>query len=383
MASAGTCNLRRVPLVVPPGLAEPLCVFAVTRATLFVLAFVAQMWLPMNGKTTWHDFPGNYWLDGWLRWDSGWYLTIAAHGYSFDPVTNQGSVAFFPLYPLLIRGLGVVVGSQALAALVISNVAFAVAVVVLFRLASHVFDTRTARWTLLFLCAFPFAYFFVAAYTESLFLCLSALSFYLAERERWWLSGLVGVFAGLTRSIGSLVGPAIFLIYLRHRGYNHKRLDRHLLAAGLAPLGTFLYMAYLYVRFHDPLAFARASFVGWGHYNVFVEGLSRLNPWGWNVGNYDLVLFTNVALVLLWLLLSIPAFRLLGPGYALFTIASAVIPFSGATESLGRYVLPIFPGFIVMAVYLKDATAGKLVLYGSAMLLALLTALFANWYWVI
>lgn len=53
----------------------------------------------------------------WQRWDSGWFLRIAEHGYSTDPVHSP---AFFPLYPWLAGGLGRLIGDYALAGLVIS-----------------------------------------------------------------------------------------------------------------------------------------------------------------------------------------------------------------------------------------------------------------------
>lgn len=368
---------------IPAAVSEPLSIFLVTRIALFVLAFAAQVFLPFHTGSKHDYFPNNYFLDGWGRWDSAWYISIARQGYSLDPKTYYSNIAFFPLYPLLIRLVGEVVRNLPLAGILVANLTFAGALLVVYRLALLRFDRRVARWTLIFLCAFPYAFFFAAIYSESLFLLLSALSFYLAERERWWLSGLAGLLAALSRSIGGALGPAIFLIYLAHKRYRLKELDRNLFAPALAPLGSALYMAYLGIRFHDPLAFAKASLLAWGRYDVLVQGLGRFDPATWNTGNYDLVLATNFVVAVLWLLLAIPTLRLLGPGYAFYLLIAVAIPLSGQVESLGRFVAVLFPGFIVVAYYLKDSLAGKLVLISSTLLLGLFTALFANWYWIV
>jgi hypothetical protein len=61
------------------------------------------------------EFPwiqsGPVWLDAWFKLDSGWYYSIAANGYYFDP-SGESSVAFFPTYPMVVRGLGALIGGD-------------------------------------------------------------------------------------------------------------------------------------------------------------------------------------------------------------------------------------------------------------------------------
>jgi hypothetical protein len=45
---------------------------------------------------------------GWelfSHWDGKWYVKIASLGYSYGDDGQQHSVAFYPLFPLLMRGL--------------------------------------------------------------------------------------------------------------------------------------------------------------------------------------------------------------------------------------------------------------------------------------
>jgi hypothetical protein len=43
-------------------------------------------------------------MEVFAAWDSGWYFDIARQGYYFNPA-GESSIAFFPLYPLLMRAV--------------------------------------------------------------------------------------------------------------------------------------------------------------------------------------------------------------------------------------------------------------------------------------
>ena len=77
----------------------PLLVFVVSRFILFSTVYVSLIVFPVRqANDLWRSFPNNLFLDGWLRWDSGWYLEIAMNGYS-----QEVNTAFYPLYPGLIK----------------------------------------------------------------------------------------------------------------------------------------------------------------------------------------------------------------------------------------------------------------------------------------
>src|SRR5262245_55557791 len=85
---------------------DPLLIFAVTRAALFLVAYLGLAVMPLSpdpavetsSGTPWRGFPDNLWLDGWTRWDAGWYRHIAVHGYTDAVVgpTGQRNLAFYP-----------------------------------------------------------------------------------------------------------------------------------------------------------------------------------------------------------------------------------------------------------------------------------------------
>ena len=119
------------------------------------------------------------WL-AWFRWDSGHFTAIASNGYD-----AAWRTAFFPLFPLLQRGVAFLTHDPFIAGLIISNLAGLGMLVVLYRLVQEDFDAERAFRTVLYLSVFPTAFFFVAAYNESLFLLLTLLSFYDMRHGNW------------------------------------------------------------------------------------------------------------------------------------------------------------------------------------------------------
>ncbi|MHB8533102.1 MAG: mannosyltransferase family protein, partial [Solirubrobacteraceae bacterium] len=175
------------------------------------------------------DPPGATRGFGWLgdllaapaaRWDSAWYLVIAHFGYRPDLGSFTASrTAFFPLYPLGLHAIASLGPPPVLAGVLLSLVAFALALYGIHRLATlelgrggRGFDT--ARLAVLLTAFAPVAFFFSAVYSESLFLALSVGVFYSARQGRWWLAGLLGALASATRSTGLVLLLPVAMLYL-------------------------------------------------------------------------------------------------------------------------------------------------------------------------
>lgn len=362
---------------------EPLAAFLVTRLGLWVLAYIGGVLFPRHsGARTGGTLP-DLLVYAWRKWDTGWYVSIVEQGYVFDPTTQVGSVAFFPLYPLLVRLTNLLVGNVTVAGLLVSNVSLALAVVFLYELVAARFGRAVAWRTVLLVCVSPYSFFFSTLYTEALFLLTTVLAFWLAERDRWWLAGLVGLLSALTRQMGVVLLPALGLLYLQRRGWSPRRVGRDALALGLVPLGIGLYMAFLFWRFGDPLAFYRAAVYGWEHASLLETPLERLSPLGFQPESYDLVLALNLGLALLWLAAVIPVGRRLGPAYAALVLLGTAIPLSVGLISLGRYVTVLFPVYVVAAASVQRPLAFDLLVACSALWLSLLTVLFISGYWIV
>lgn len=151
------------------------------------------------------------------RWDAVHYIGIAQHGY-----TTSVSAAFFPLYPLLIRIAAWATGSFVIAGVLISTVAFAIALALLFRLARDELDGHVARGAVLLLAFAPLSLFFTAVYTESLFLALSVAVFYLARHDRLIPASLAAAAASLTHIEGVLLIVPLAFCWWERQGRSHR-----------------------------------------------------------------------------------------------------------------------------------------------------------------
>jgi Mannosyltransferase (PIG-V) len=190
---------------------------------------------------------GNVLAGAAVRFDAGWYLAIARTGYA---AAGKGSRAFWPLYPELTRVLGYVVGSDVIAGVAISLASFAVALVLLHRLAELELGRRAADATVLLLAFAPLSFFFSAVYTESLFLLLSVAAIYAARRERWVLACALAGLATLTRTTGIALIVPLVLMLRPWRTLRWRRIAPLILIP--APLGA--YLAWLALTGHSWLA---------------------------------------------------------------------------------------------------------------------------------
>lgn len=364
-------------------------------ALLAVLATALLEPLPASGLPGWPaPDPAAGWgnlFTAWERWDAIWFLRIATGGY----VEGDGSAAFFPLYPLLIRGLSFVIGGHPLAAaLLISNACFLGALVFVYRLTMIEFDdVTTARRSVVYLAIFPTAFFFLAPYSESLFLLAVAGSLLAARTGRWPLAGICGALAAATRSVGViLVVPLAIEAWLQTSDDQEGRLRK--LAGPLAwslsvTVGTLSYLGYWQLRTGDagtPLdaqnGWLREFALPW---ESLVEGSRQAfrfvgqYPGGYHEVDWLLLFVAMIAAV--WVALHVRA------SYVAYVALSVSIPlmlvFGGRPfMSLPRFLLPVFPLFWAMAALARRYRAHTLIVAASAAGLGVLTLLFVNWYFI-
>jgi Gpi18-like mannosyltransferase len=184
----------------------PLQIFALSRIGLFALVYISLVLLPVRELLgSWRSHPENLFLDGWARWDSGWYASIVENGYTNRLVSDLGQdTAFFPLYPLAAGLVNKLIGNVLLSGVIVSNVCLLIALIGMYRLISNRYGKETASRSLVLLAICPFSFFFSAMYTESLFLLSLVFAFLFCERRRHLLAGLCGPAAGATKVLGVL-----------------------------------------------------------------------------------------------------------------------------------------------------------------------------------
>ncbi len=357
---------------------EVLLDFVATRVAIIVIAELAAVIIGQRAGEHVQEST-NLLLNVWGRWDAVHYLDIASGGY-------QGTdMAFFPLFPLLIRVLGKLVGSHLVAGLLISNASFFFGLLFLYKLLEHEFDRPVARRAIFYVSIFPTAVFFSAVYTESLFFMLTVASFYYMRAHRFWLAGAIGFFAALTRVEGVLLAvPFLMEWWSQYQAAPGRGLPK-LLACGLIPAGLLCYMAYLWVLVGDPMYFSHVQ-IHWNRHFAppWVSVIGAFHKiatatQGQTIANQLLELsFTALMIGVL-----IGGWKRLRPSYIAYMALSILIPMcTSSLMSMPRFALVLFPMFAILARWGERPWVNNLILAFSLPLLGLFTVLFADWYWV-
>jgi hypothetical protein len=361
-----------------------------SRAAIWSAAIFALYWFEPNRHPQadrWdspliHDL-GSF-TDVWARWDSVFFVRIAEHGY------NSASAAFYPLYPGLVAVLGrVFLGHYVLAGVLISLAAALGAFLLLHRLALQRLGGDGAWRAVVYLAIFPMSLFLQAVYSESLYLLLVLAAFLAAERGSFKSAGLLSGLAILTRVTGVALLPALAILAWRQR-------DRLHALAGLAlaaPVAA-VYPLVLWQQVGDPWAF-------WNAQERWHRHFSRAGPLGglwaaltnWtpsNAGPQHAVAVNAEGLValVLFVVLTVVAWRRFGAAYGLFAAVSLAIPLSYPSSrwpllSLPRFGLVIFPFFLALAALTAERPRlHTTIVAASALFLGVAVVQWALWQWV-
>jgi hypothetical protein len=380
---------------------QPLAIFAITRIVVFFAGYLAAVALPSTtGDGLYHLIPGNLFLDVWARWDSAYYLTIARDGYAYTEGQLR-DVAFFPVYPLLTRVLGSLTSNAVLGGMLVSHLSFAAALLVLDRLTRLEFgDSGTAERTVFYLAAFPSSLFFSAVYSESTFLLLAVGTLYCARRQWWPAAGVLGALASATRVVGVVFWPVLIVEWLRANGWTWAGLRNSttrarlltcalrdwpaLLAVSVTPLGLVSYALFLGSTFGDPIAFWTAQSL-WARENrgplAAVMNAIDAMKWGdvWTGAHLYWIAPLDLAAVIMGLTIGVAVFARLGAGYGLFTLLGVLIPLWSATDSMLRYVVVLFPLFMMLGHWGRRRIVDHTLSVVFLVLLGFSIAAFVNW----
>jgi hypothetical protein len=378
---------------------------------------------------------------GWLgdllaapaaRWDAAWYLVIAHYGYHPElGVFTSARTAFFPLYPLGLRGISELDPPPILAGVALSVAALAVALYGIHRLTTLELDRLTAgrggdvaRLAVLVTAFAPMAFYFSAVYSESLYLALSVGVFWCARQGRWAWAGTLGALAGATRSAGLVLAVPILVLYLygpredRPPDFPRRwlwgvgtryRARGDILWVALIPAGLAAYAAYLALAggsalmpFHAQEVWNR-HFVGpylgvWDGARAAFEGVRQLlsmqsrHIYFKLAGGDPLVDASHNVMLFAFLAAALPAIvgvlRRLPLAYGAYVLAALVLPLSYPVApqplmSLPRFLVVLFPLSIWLGAWLHERPRATVpVLLASAMLMAFFVGEFSTWHWV-
>ena len=374
-------------------IAFPTKIFFASRIILFIIAYISLSVFPARiGTDLLKPYPDKLYLDGWVRWDSSWYYDIAKNGYSYTPSPNirQQNIAYFPLYPYMVRYLNHLVGDFYLSGIIIANISFLFAIIGLYLLLSSQYTQDIANNSILLLAFSPFSFFFSAMYSESLFLFSVVFAFLFASKKKWLLSSLFAAAAGATRLVGILCILPILFFYLQDVHFNLKSIKLNILSLSTALLGPLSYMAYLTAHFGNPLIFLQVyKAPGWNEgvnlkmalltiKNMFLRLISANGDFGHGmVFGMNEIHLINLIISFGLLLLVI---KKIHPAYSLWALTTIIASFSGWV-SMSRYLVVVFPIYLAAALLIKEKHF-NVVLACSACLLSMYTILFSHWFWI-
>jgi len=332
-------RLRRSDLFRPVG------IFLASRAVVLLAMWLATR-LVLNRSMA----------DVTSTWDGGWYLAVAAGGYpEAVPAIGGSTLAFFPVYPLLVRAVDAVPFVTPIGAgLLVGGLAALGATVVIWLLGRQLLGADVADRAVALLAFFPGSFVLSMVYAEGVMLLLAAGCLLALVRRRWLVAGVLAAAATATRpNAAALIGSCGWaaLVAIRSRG-----AWRSLVAPALAPLGIVTFFAYLWARTGEATAWFAAQRAGWEERVVplaIVDDVQQLAR--------DPFLDMNNTVVMAGALLAVVGLVLLlrsGLPGEVVVFAVLVLALAFVSETLGprpRFILAAFPLFYAAAARLRGA----------------------------
>lgn len=371
--------------------------FLIWRILLFIPIVLAVQFFPLGSSFPYSNV--SYYkhlpeffnipiISTWSNFDGVHYFNIAASGYTTE-------ARFFPFFPIVIFLLSF--GSTSLlftyiTALILPNIFFLISLVILYKLLRLDYSEIVSFKTITNLLVFPTAFFFVAVYSESLYLLLLVLTFYYIRRGNWLWAILSAVLLVSTRLVGIFIVPAIIYEYfLQQKRYGLKTFFWIAAMIIVTPLGLLFYSIFNHLK--------------WGSFMYFLTAHSELNN-GRTQGaliipfqtiyrylkifvsvpiyqyEFWIALLEMVAFFVVTVVLFLSFKKNIRKSYLIFSVPAFFLPaFSGTFSGLPRYALVILPFFVYLSL-IKNEIFRRVYLFVSIPLLAILLMLFSRSYFV-
>ncbi len=346
------------------GVSWPIGAFVLSRVVVAITMAVAAVTQGVSFAAT---------ID---TWDSVWYLRAARHGWPSTLPLHHGyptasTVAFFPVFPLLVRWLSAVSGLSLLTAgAAVSMLTGLLATMAVWMLVRSYAGDKVARRAAILMAVFPGSFVFSLVYSEGLMIALAALSLLAASKDRWVAAGLLAALATATRPdamvlVGSLGLAALAAIW-RERHWSA------LAAPVLAPIGFVAYQLYLWAHTGNPQAWFVTERGGWRSFlqpsfPLVVLRRFAADPFGnWN--NTTVVLgMVVVAVCLVALALHRPPWPVLLYGVGVIALAIFTTPLSARP----RFILDAFPLVVALATATRGISFAVLAVVSTTVLVLL------------
>jgi hypothetical protein len=361
-------------------LARPLALYGLSRLVVLLAALPAALRSdPATGP--WPVVAGGSGLTRvFAQWDGAWYLWVADRGYptAAEYRHHLSDVAFFPVFPGMVRGLSATTGLSTLhSAILLSFVLGAVATVLVWQLAVRLIGHEKANRATALFVFFPGAFVLSLVYAETVMIAAAAACLLLLLDRRWVLAGLAGAVATASRpnGVAVLIACAVVAVVavMRRRDWSA------LFAPALAACGVGSFFLYLWIRTGEATAWFESERVMWHDHFSFgapiarrIGGVITSPPTSLDPGRLnDTIATVGIIVAAIAVVLVL---RTKWPlAVRVYTAAALVIPaLSNAVGPRPRMLLAAFPLAALGASRLSDR-AYNVILGVSVVLLVALT----------
>ncbi len=351
-----------------------LCLFITTRILLTLIGMASRILLKGLPHLQYNGSP-HLFLSIWGVWDTKWYMDIAKNGYaipdSIPPTyTHQENRAFFPLYPVMMKIIGAIFGDRYyLAGLIISNISLIVASFLLYYLVRSYYGSKIGLSSVKFLYLFPTSFIFSGVFTEAIYLALTLCCFVFSQKRNYLLVGISGFFLALTRTLGVLIFIPLLYELLEAHNFKINKIKFKVLYLILIPLGLALFSIYNYHLTGDYFAFKNIQSVpGWDRSltNPIVVLINGIQQGFINDLNIRKIVEGSITIIsLFFLLFYCQKIRF---SFFVFGLYSIIIPLSTSLDSMPRYILPIFPLYLILAKLSKNKFIDQFIVISMSLI---------------
>lgn len=394
--TAALAGARRLGARLPDGLADAVWLWLALRIGLGLIAALVVLRgaavpacdsdiggrlpiPPLANDGVWFPLAGV-----WQHWDACWYSRVAWFGYEGSAQTTN----FFPLLPFLMRAVSALTGDNlALAGLLVNALAFIAALTGLYQLVRDDVDAGVARRTVLYLAVFPSAFFFLAPFTESLFLAGAVWAIAGARRGRWDIVLVAGLVAGLSRPQGLLLALPLgweALRSLRARLGDRGSGPAPLRPSDAVPLVVAITPALACAGFVGYTVAVGTSYFeahsGWAATRLVPPWQPVVDAFGFAVERQDTAIMAGAVLLIAFTVLTLAGLRRLPLSYTLYSAPQLLLMTTQQTVwplmSTIRYLAVLFPVFVVLALIGRRERFNTVWLVASTLLLGYFASLF-------
>lgn len=254
------------------------------RIILYVISIVSIILINRSETISLEVF-----LKVWNRWDAERYVGIVEGGYGalmFDE-TEPYNLAFFPLYPWIVRLFATFIPDARIAALIVSTLFYCLAMSFMYALVASEYGKKVAKLSIIFISIAPFSFFLGGMMTESTFLFTTVLAWYLIKKRKWFAAAVVGALCSMSRIVGILIVIPYVLELVEcyaesFRERRYKEWFKNCLKNGIwifiIPLGLVVYLALNYYYTGDCFKFLEYQHINWSH-EICYFGKGMQNIW--------------------------------------------------------------------------------------------------------